>query len=119
MGHVRVPVRISHPEKRDYAIHYPEALIDTGATWTTIPRAFAEELGLTIEGKMVMRTPEGQLELDKSYAHLELEGRELTTNILVSDTLQIVLIGVTTLESLGLAVDPRSETLRDSDLFLL
>ena len=66
-----------------------------------------------------MRTASGAQELDQSYARIELAGKELVTHILISDTLTTVLVGVTTLEALGLAVDPAKGQLTESEILLL
>ena len=119
MGHVRVGIRLAHPERRDGAIDVEEVLIDTGATWTTVPRALAEKLGLRVIGQMAVKTAAGPQTLDQSYAYIELADKMMVTPLLVSDTLEGVLIGVTTLESMGLAVDPASGQLKESEVFLL
>jgi clan AA aspartic protease len=119
MGHVRVSVRIANPNDRDHAVEVQDALVDTGATWTTLPRRIADDLQLDIVGKFRVRTAAGPQELDQSYAYIEIENKALVSHVLVSDTYSGVLIGVTTLEGMGWAVDPTSERLVDSELLLL
>jgi len=119
MGHVRVPVRVGNPNQRQEAIGIDSALVDTGATWTTIPRSLSEQLGLDIVGRVKVRTAAGPQEVDQSFAYLELEGKYIVTFVLVSDTYPGVLIGVTTLEGLGFAVDPAGQRLVDAELLLL
>ncbi len=43
----------------------------------------------------------------------------MVTPLLISDTLETVLIGVITLEAMGLAVDPGTGQLKESEVFLL
>jgi predicted aspartyl protease len=43
----------------------------------------------------------------------------MVTPLLVSDTLDTMLIGVITLEAMGLAVDPGTGRLRESEVLLL
>ena len=119
MGHVRIPLRIANPDNPNRSIEVPNALVDTGATWTAVPRALVSELGLRQVGTIRVRTAAGPQELEQSYAQLELAGKTLVTNISVSDTLDTVLVGVTTLEALGLAVDPVKGELIETDLLLL
>jgi aspartyl protease family protein len=119
MGHVRIPLRISNPDDLGKTVEVRDALIDTGATWTSVPRSLVSSLGLRRVGTIRVRTAAGQQELDQSYAQLELSGKSLVTNISVSDTLDTVLVGVTTLESLGFAVDPVKGQLIETDLLLL
>ena len=119
MGHVRVAIKLANPETRDGAVEVKEALVDTGATWTTVPRDIAKQLDLRLVGQMTVRTAAGPQTLDRSYAKIDLGQKTMVTPVLVSDTYPGVLIGVITLEGLGLAVDPTSGRLVDSELPLL
>jgi predicted aspartyl protease len=119
MGHVRVRIRLGNPERRENGVGVDEALVDTGATWTTIPRVLAEELQLQVIGPVAVKTAAGRQQLDQSYAYIELAGKAMVTPLLISDTLETVLIGVITLEAMGLAVDPGTGQLRESEVFLL
>lgn len=119
MGHVRVKIRLANPERIDGAVQVEEALVDTGATWTTIPRTLAEGLDLKVVGQAGVKTAAGPQQLDQSYAYIELADKRMVTFLLISDTLETVLIGVTTLEALGLAVDPTSGQLKESEVYLL
>ncbi len=119
MGHVRVTVRFTNPEQQDGAVDVEEALVDTGATWTVVPRALARQLGLRLVGQVTAKTAAGPQSLDQSYALVELEEKKMVTPLLISDTLDSVLIGVMMLEALGLAVDPTSGQLKESEVFLL
>ncbi|HLG10280.1 MAG TPA: retroviral-like aspartic protease family protein [Dehalococcoidia bacterium] len=116
---MRVPLRITNPDDPERTFLIPDALVDTGATSTCVPAAIAESLGLRLRGSASVRTAEGVLELAASWAELELQGKRLVTHILISDTLDTVLIGVTTLEGMGFAVDPRGERLVPTELLLL
>lgn len=119
MGHVRVSVRLANPAKRRRTVEVADALVDTGATWTTVPRSLADDLGLDIVGQFPVRTAAGPQNLDQSYAFIEIQGKALVSFVLVSDTYPGVLVGVTTLEGMGFAVDPVTERLVDSELLLL
>jgi clan AA aspartic protease len=119
MGHVRVQVRFSNPDVQNGSVDVEDALVDTGATWTTIPRSIAAQLSLRLVGQIPVKTAAGPQTLDQSYALVELDEKKMVTPLLTSDTLDGVLIGVTMLEALGLAVDPTSGQLKDSEVFLL
>jgi clan AA aspartic protease len=119
MGHVRVAIEITNPAKPDKSAMVPDALVDTGATRTLIPRHIADELDLEIRGSTEVQTAEGIQRVDRSFARLTLSGRESNGTILISDTYPGVLIGVITLEDLGLAVDPKGGQLIDSPFLLL
>jgi len=66
------------------------------------PGGLAKKLGLKPTGKSVVETGAGRLELERSRIWIELEGRGEIVPVLVSDIIDRVLIGVTTLEVLGL-----------------
>jgi predicted aspartyl protease len=120
MGHVRVPIKIRNPTDDSLSAEVTDALVDTGATWTTIPHSIASALQLREVGPFTVRTATGPQQLVQSYAFVELPlGKSMVAPVLISATLDIVLIGVTTLEALGLAVDPATETLRESEILLL
>jgi len=119
MGHVRVDLKLANPNRRGEAIDVSQVLVDTGATWTTVPRALADQLQLDIVGQTRVRTATGPQSLDHSYAWIRIQGKDLVSFVLVSDTYPGVLIGVTTLEGMGFAVDPSSQSLIDAELLLL
>ncbi len=116
MGHVWVRARIARPDGSRYV--EVSALIDTGATLTVIPRSIAKELELEVTGRSIVETGAGRLELERSRVLIELEGRSEIVPVLISDIIDKVLIGVTTLEVLGLQVDPLTGRLRKRPLLL-
>lgn len=117
MGHVMVSVKLTNPITGKEVI--AQALIDTGATLSVIPRSIANDLGLASIGKRRVRTASGEEVLEESYLIIELEGERTASPVLISDKLDRVLIGVITLEALALEVDPRSGRLRKTELLLL
>jgi len=116
VGHVWTRARIGDVDGR--RVIEVDALVDTGATLTVVPRRLAEELGLRATGKVSVATVGGVVELEKTRIWIELEGREEVVPALVSDIVDKVLIGVTTLEVLGLQVDPVSGKLKEWTLLL-
>mgnify|MGYP001772734330 FL=1 len=116
MGHVWVSARIGNVDLS--RVIEVRALVDTGATLTVIPRSLANELGLVITGKSRVETGAGVIEVDRSRAWVEIEGRGEIVPVLVSDIIDKVLIGVTTLEVLELEVDPVTGRLREMRLLL-
>jgi clan AA aspartic protease len=119
MGHVRVNVEIANPYQPNRSVIVEEALVDTGATRTTIPRSMAADIGLEVRGSASVQTAAGVKRIDRSFAQVKLNDRETIGDIFISDDYPGVLIGVITLESLGLAVDPKSGQLIDSPFLLL
>jgi len=116
MGHVWVKVKIGDPNKEK--IIEVDALVDTGATLTVIPRKLANELNLKPTGKAIVETGTGRMELERTRIWIEIEGREEVMPVLISDIIDKVLVGVTTLEILGLQVDPLTGKLKEWTLLL-
>jgi len=119
MGHVRVPILLANTEHRELAEEIPDALVDTGASWMTIPRSLADRLELPKIGEVTGRTAGGLQTLDQSYCYFELAGKGGVGPLLISDMIDIVLIGVLTLEAAALAVDPSNGRLVETELYLL
>jgi predicted aspartyl protease len=116
---VRVPIKLANPADRTREVLIASALVDTGATRTTISRALATQLGLQITGQQLARSAAGPVSIDQSYCFVEFEGRSMVTPVWLSDSYPGVLIGVITLEALGFAVDPGTGKLIESELLLL
>ncbi len=89
------------------------ALVDTGASFTVIPRALAERIGLpTFEGVWCRMADGRRRKLDRATALITVRGREVPATILVTPNGGSVLMGAETLETLGFAVDPRKRVLK-------
>jgi aspartyl protease family protein len=119
MGHVRVKIRIANPARRHVAVDVDDALVDTGATWTTVPRDIADRLGLDIVDQVRTETAAGGMSVDHSFALVAYDGKQSVSDVLINDHLQEVLVGVVTLEGLRLAIDPGSGRLVDTKLLLM
>jgi clan AA aspartic protease len=116
MGYIYVKVKIADETLNN--ILETQGIVDTGATLTVIPRKIASELGLKTTGSNIVETGVGKIKLDRSRAWLELEGKNEMIPVLISDTIDKVLIGVTTLEILGLQADPIEGKLKEWTLLM-
>ncbi len=117
MGHVLVNVKLINPlTGREIET---KALVDTGTTFTVIPRHIYEELGLRTVGKRRVKTASGYVDMDESFALVEVGNRRGVSPVLVSSGLNEVLIGVITLEALGLTVDPTTGGLKETEILML
>ena len=96
-----------------------EALVDTGAAYSVVPRAVLESLGCRPVRTQRVVLADGRIE-DWSVTHIdvECEGRRTTTPILMSPATGPVLLGATALEELGLGIDPLNRRLIPVDLYL-
>ncbi len=117
MGRVWVDAKLINPiTGQDVKV---AALVDTGATFTVVPWEIHEKLSFKIVGKKRVETAKGYADLDESFALLEVGGKRGVTPILISKELRDVLIGVLTLETLGLTVDPTTGELKETRILLL
>jgi len=117
MGHVWVKAKVTNPLTG--ANIEEEALVDTGATYTVIPWRTYEKLDLRVVGEKEVETAKGLTRLDESFAVIEIQGKRGLTPLLVSKDLKDLLIGVLTLEALGLTVDPTTGKLKETRILLL
>ena len=110
MGHVHQRVRLS--AEKAVTVHM---LVDTGATFSVIPEALARALGVKrLRRAVPIALADGRrVKLDAGTAIFRIGGREAPATILVGDVAEPIL-GVETLEALGLTVDPRKGKLTPS-----
>ncbi len=118
MGHVNVRATIANPTDSNRAEEV-DAMVDTGATFTSVPRSLATALKLPITGKTRVRNATGDIVEDHGRALVQIDGQSEINRVLISDTLDKVLIGVVTLEIFSLTVDPRGGQLKETEAYLL
>jgi len=117
MGHVHVVAKLTSPVTNESEV--VESLVDTGATFTTIPISLSDKLKLQHITKRKVRTASGEEELNESYLIIEILGEKTTTPVLISEKLDRILIGALTLEALAFKVDPKTGKLEKTELLLL
>lgn len=92
MGHVTITVSLSNPILAGRGKIVEKALVDTGATFTTIPQPIARKLGLKSIGKRQVKTAARSQTFNESFAHIEVNGRSTVTPLLISTTLDKILM---------------------------
>jgi clan AA aspartic protease len=117
MGNIWVNVKLVNP-LTGLGVEV-KALADTGVTYTIIPWYIHEKLNFMVIGKKRVKTTRGYVDLDESFALIEIQGKRAITPILLSRELEEVLVGVITLEALGLTVDPVTGRLKETEILLL
>jgi clan AA aspartic protease len=81
-----------------------DALVDTGSTYTVLPRALLEELGVAVDSRAPFVLADGrEVERDLGRAWVRFEGREQYTLVVFGED---ALLGAVTLEEFLLAPDP-------------
>jgi aspartyl protease family protein len=116
MGHIYVTVKLGDLLKKE--IRDVKMLVDTGATYPCIPKWLAEALGLRLEFKIMATLADGRIvETWYATAYIEIIGRGDLIPIRVLDVDE-PLLGVFTLEALGLAVDPLTGEVKPTRTFI-
>ena len=115
---IKVGAKVSNVEReRSKEI---ELIADTGAIYMAIPEDILMDLGVVARGKRRFKTASGELkELPVGKAYIEIAGEGVTAIVAFLPRGAIPLLGVTTLELLGLQVDPITGELKPMELFLL
>jgi clan AA aspartic protease len=89
------------------------ALVDTGATYSMIPRRILTSLGVTPTEKMPIRLGDGRRKTrDLGLAAVRYGKHATPTWVLFGEPGDTIVLGALTLEELALQVDPKSRTLR-------
>ena len=119
LGYVRVHATIANPLKRTLKMEF-EFIVDAGAIYTVISKKVAEGIELKELSKRKFRKGSGIVELPVAEAYLTLGGEGVTTLVAIThDDEMPLLLGVTTLELLGLQVDPVNGKLKPLELLIL
>lgn len=111
MGATHVTVAIKNPADPD-RVWEGIFLVDTGATDCLVPRSHLESIGLLPEGQRRYGLADGsEIRLDITGGRIEFMGETTWGTIVFGDENAEPLLGVTALESVGIEVDPRNQTL--------
>jgi clan AA aspartic protease len=114
MGYVRVKILIGADEKKAREVEFLE---DTGAFYTTISPKMSEEMGIApIARTKVVLADKRVVEVDVSLAYIKALDREGVLLVAIMEVPE-PLLGVTTLEGLGLKVDPTTGKLEYSSSY--
>ncbi|MDI6905368.1 MAG: retroviral-like aspartic protease family protein [Candidatus Bathyarchaeia archaeon] len=119
MGYVRVRGTIANPLNRNLKDEL-EFIADAGAIYTVIPKNIADKLQLEETDKRKFKIASGEIvEYPVSEAYITIEGKSVTSIVAVATEKTPILLSVTTLELLGLQVDPVSGKLTPLELMIL
>lgn len=117
MGYVKVKAEVSDPQKK--RTREIEFLVDTGDAYMVVPPWLADELGLEpVEKTRVTLADKREVEAEYAFAYVNVLGREAPVTVLVFES-PMPLLGMFTLQVLGLEIDPAREELRPSRPFAL
>jgi clan AA aspartic protease len=116
MGHTWVDIEINDLEKKRSKT--VSALVDTGASLTTLPKKLADELGIKVTSHEQVSTGAGIIKISRGEAWIKVNGKEGPFSVWISDIIDKTLLGVIVLESLGFTVDPATGKLEERPLLL-
>ena len=102
MGTFRVRIEVGGAEQGRFAP--VEVLVDTGATYTVLPRELLHEIGVVPHTRAPFVVADGrEIEFEIGRAWIRVDGRQERSLVVFGDT---ALLGAFTLEALRLAPDP-------------
>jgi clan AA aspartic protease len=106
MGTFTVKFVIRHPVRADQQLEL-EGLVDTGAMFTQVPSDLVAQIGIVPSGTRAVHYADGTKDVvPVAKADIAIDGVETATIVLCGKPGSLVLLGATTLETLGLGVDP-------------
>ena len=95
------------------------ALVDTGATNTMLPSSLLRELGIEPVESRFARVADGRrVELQTAWARFSIQGRNTVARVSFGPEGEY-LMGATTLEDLGMVIDPVDQRLIVQDDLLM
>lgn len=110
MGTFKHRVEIGNPDSSYF--EEVDTLVDTGATYTWVPRSILERLGHRPSFRRRLRLADGIIiEREGTQLPLRIEDQVLQTICLFGDEGSELLLGAVTLEEFGLGVDPVNQKL--------
>jgi clan AA aspartic protease len=88
-------------------------LVDTGSMDCLVPGKHLREIGLVAEGQRTCELADGsERKMDITVARIEFMGDLVGSTVIFGDDQAEPILGVTALESVGIEVDPRTQTLK-------
>jgi len=110
MGLTFIEATVTGPSGKQERLEF---LIDSGAGYTLLPQEVWQRLGLEPKRKMTFTLADGtHLERYVSECYIALDGAEGHTPVILGEADDDPLLGIITLENLGLMLDPFKRTLR-------
>lgn len=105
MGTVTATIEVGDPQGRNF--HEVEVEVDTGSTFTVLPREMLQNLGVPVNRSVPSRLADGSVQMvEVGQVTIRLAGRQFITTVIFAEEGEPSLLGVITLEDALLAVDP-------------
>ena len=118
MGITTVKLTVKNPVKPSKKI-IENFLVDTGAHYTILTQKIVKKLGLRSAFTQEFALADGKIiKRNISSALITYEGKEMAAPVVLGEKGDDAILGVTTLESFGLMVDPFNRKIYHSKLML-
>ena len=110
MGIFFVTIQVADRFRERYA--NVDALVDTGSSYSSMPESLLDDLGIEREETRQFELADNRVvEYQLGEARVRIEGREKTVPVMFAPDDTMPLVGATTLEALGLGINPLAEAL--------
>ena len=118
MGLTQLTVRIANPTDPS-RYHDMEFIVDSGATFTVVPKKVLEELDIKPRSTRTFVLANGEkFERSLGNAEVEYKGARGAATVFFGEDGDFPLLGVTTLEALGLIFDALHQELKPALLLM-
>jgi clan AA aspartic protease len=96
-----------------------DLLVDTGAMFSVVPASQLTKLGVSPARRMEFELADGStIERDVGEVRFRYNGRSAISPVVFGGETDSAILGVVSMETLGLEVDPLRKTLRPTKLIL-
>lgn len=118
MGIFRVPIDIGDPAGQRFETI--EALVDMGASYSSLPSSLLERLGVQREDRMDFVLADGSLDQrDIGQTWVRVQGRRVITIVIFANDDAPALLGAYTMDGVRLAPDPVNRQLVPAPAYLV
>ena len=118
MGRVEITIAVGDPQGSRF--EELDVIVDTGATFTKVPRELLERLDVPVERSVRAEPADGRaVPVDVGRTIIRLEGQEFPTPVIFGEPGERPLLGVIALEDALLDVDPTHGRLVPTNALLL
>ena len=118
MGILKVTIEVGDSQGRQF--EELDVTVDTGSTYTAVPKAMLQRLGIPVERSLPSETADGRIvPVDVGEATIRLEGLQFHTPVIFAEENEPSLLGVVSLEQAALAVAPVAGRLIPTNLLRL
>ena len=105
MGILKLTISVGNPQRTNF--EEVEVTVDTGSTYTALPRALLAQLGVPVDVTLPSEASDGRIvPVEVGETVIRLEGRQFITPVIFGEPGEPNLLGVVSLEQASLAIDP-------------